>query len=74
MKIMFRNKCQRCGLHYSANETVCPHCNGLTDQQVKQIKLKRGSKGTGNAMLDRVIIYTLGLIVVGVVIYKLNQV
>ena len=61
-------------MHYPANESVCPHCSGLTDLQLREIKLKRRSQGTGNAMLDRVIIYALGLVVVGVVIYKLNQV
>ena len=70
---MFRNKCQRCGLHYSANETVCPHCHGLTDQQLKEIRLKRYSKGAGSVRLDRVILYVLGLIVVAVIIYQLNQ-
>lgn len=72
VSIKFTRKCQRCGLRYPRNDTVCPHCAGLTDQQVSDIKARHEREHAGNANLGRLLLYIAGLIFVGMLIFMLN--
>lgn len=31
-------KCKRCGLRYTVDKEECPHCSGLSDGEVKNLK------------------------------------
>ena len=72
IRIKFTRKCHRCGLRYPKNDTVCPHCSGLTDQQVAEVKARREREHAGNANLGRLFLYIAGLLVVGMLIFLLN--
>jgi len=72
MKALFTKRCQRCGLHYPARLTTCPHCAGLSDEQLKHIRAKHRAGG-GYAYLGRLVIYIAGLILTIIVIYKLDH-
>jgi threonine synthase len=73
IRIRFSRKCKRCGLRYPEKEPVCPHCDGLTDQQVRKFKLRHNNELAGNANLGRLLLYVAGLLVVGMVIFMLNK-
>ena len=73
INIRFTKKCQRCGLRYPKKEEVCPHCTGLTDQQVREIRARHQSELAGNANIGRLFFYIAGLLVVGMLIYMLNS-
>ena len=73
MKI-FPNKCKRCGMRYPAVEGACPHCAGLSDEQLRSIRVKHGHKGGHDTDTGRLLIYIAGLAVVILVIYSLNQI
>jgi len=60
-------------LRYAEQEPVCPHCDGLTDQQVRRIKLRHKNTLVGDANIGRLFLYIAGLIVVGMVIFLLNK-
>ena len=38
LRVKFTKKCSRCGLRYPEKESVCPHCDGLTDEQVRDFQ------------------------------------
>lgn len=42
-------KCKRCGLRYTIDYTECPHCTGLSEQELAQLKksLDKGGLPTG---------------------------
>ena len=73
IRIKFTRKCKRCGLRYAEQEPVCPHCNGLSDEQVRRIKLRHNNMLAGNENLGRLLMYIAGLIIVGMVIFMLNK-
>jgi len=73
LRISFTRKCRRCGLRYPEQETVCPHCNGLTDEQVRKIRLRHQNEQVGVANLGRLLLYIAGLLVVVMVIVLLNR-
>jgi hypothetical protein len=54
-------------------EPVCPHCDGLTDEQVRKFKLRHSNEFAGNANMGRLFLYVAGLLVVGMVIFMLNK-
>ena len=60
-------------MRYPEKETVCPHCNGLTDEQVRKIRLRRLNSQFEGANLGRLLLYIAGLLVVGMVIFLLNN-
>lgn len=72
IRIKFTSKCLRCGLRYPRNEAACPHCSGLTDQQVLDVKARHEHEQAGNANLGRLFLYIAGLLVVGMLIFMLN--
>lgn len=72
VKIRFSSKCKRCGLRYPEKEPVCPHCHGLTDQQVRRIRLRHSNTLAGNTNIGRLLLYIAGLIIVGMVIFSLS--
>ena len=74
MGLLFSNKCRRCGQRYPASESVCPYCHGLTDQQLREIRTKRGFGNARNSDLQRVLIYLGVLLVIGLLIYELNKI
>jgi hypothetical protein len=74
IRIKFTRKCQRCGLRYAKGDTVCPHCSGLTDQQVVEIRARQEREHAGNANLGRLFLYIAGLLIVGMLILLLNSI
>jgi len=60
-------------MRYPEKEPVCPHCDGLTDQQLRRIRLRHNNQLAGNANLGRLFLYIAGLFVVGMVIFYLNS-
>jgi len=60
-------------MRYPEKEAVCPHCDGLTDEQVRKFRLRHGNSLAGNANLGRLLLYVAGLLVVGMVIFFLNS-
>ena len=60
-------------MRYPEKEAVCPHCDGLTDQQVHKFKLRHSNNLAGNANLGRLFLYVAGLLVVGMVIFLINK-
>ena len=73
IKIKFSRKCHRCGLRYPEKEAVCPHCDGLTDEQVRRVRLRHMNSLAGNENLGRLLMYIAGLALVVMVIYMLNS-
>ena len=61
-------KCERCGLQYPRKEVQCTHCNGLTDREVEELKLKYEEEHKGNANLGKLFLYMAILIAIGMVI------
>ncbi len=56
-------KCERCGLKYTIDHDACPHCSGLTDEQVVQLKKRfareqvaHGRLGTGMLLAAAVLV------------------
>ena len=74
IRIKFTSKCQRCGLRYPKNDTACPHCSGLTDQQVLDVKVRHEREHARNANLGRLFLYIVGLLIVGMLIFLLNDI
>lgn len=60
-------------MRYPEKEPVCPHCDGLTDQQVRKFRLRHNNALVGNENMGRLLLYIAGLLVVGMVIYFLNK-
>jgi hypothetical protein len=60
-------------MRYPEKEPVCPHCDGLTDQQVRKFRLRHNNHLAGNENTGRLLLYIAGLLVVGMVILLLNQ-
>lgn len=52
---------------------MCPHCNGLTDEQVRKFRVRHYNHLAGNANLGRLLLYVAGLFIVGIVILFLNR-
>lgn len=73
IKIPFSVKCKRCGLRYPESEPVCPHCDGLSEDQLRRIRLRHRDALAGNAGLGRLLLYIAGLVIVVMVIYALNN-
>lgn len=73
INLKFSHKCQRCGLRYPREETSCPHCTGLTDDQVLKIRARHRRELAGNDDLGRLLFYAAGLLVVAMVIFFLNR-
>lgn len=65
--------CQRCGLRYSKKEPVCPHCDGLSDDQVRRIRLRHAGLRGGSNGPGRLLLYIAGLVIVVMVIYVLKN-
>ena len=72
IKIRRTQQCPRCGLNYSLDEEVCPHCTGLTDEQVEALKHRYAAEGPGEKNLGLLFIYIAALIIVGMLIYNLR--
>jgi hypothetical protein len=66
-------KCQRCGLRYPQADNECPHCHGLTDDQLLKIRLRHKSTLAGNENLGRLLFSVAGLLLVLMVIFYLNR-
>jgi hypothetical protein len=73
IKLRFTKKCPRCGLRYPEKEPVCPHCDGLSDEQVRRVRLRHRDALAGNGGLGRLLLYIAGLIIVVLVIYALRN-
>ena len=73
IRISFSQKCKRCGLRYPEKASVCPHCEGLTDDQVRRIRLRHQNSLAGHSSTGRLFMYIAGLIIVVLVIYMLNN-
>lgn len=73
IKVQLTRKCERCGLRYAASESACPHCSGLSDQQVLEIRARHRREQEGNANLGRLFLYIAGLLLVGLLIFTLGK-
>jgi len=73
IRIKYSTKCSRCGLRYPEKAPVCPHCDGLSEEQLRRIRLRHSRQLAGNANLGRLFMYVAGLLVVGMVIFYLNS-
>jgi len=71
-KIRRKQQCPRCGLDYLRSEEVCPHCTGLSDRDVEDLKRRFAAKGTGERYLELLFIYIAALIIVGMLIFSLR--
>jgi len=74
IKIKFTKKCQRCGLRYPKKEAVCSHCDGLSNQEVQDLKARYENERAGNANLGRLFLYIAALLLVGMLIVALNDI
>jgi uncharacterized membrane protein YvbJ len=74
MSNIFRltKKCTRCGLHYPKEDSECPHCTGLTDKQLWDIKKRHKDEMAWNKSLGQIFIYIAGLMLVILIIYFLG--
>lgn len=72
IKIQFTKKCKRCGLRYPKKEAACSHCDGLSDQEVQNLKSRYHNERAGNANLGRLFLYIAALLLVGMLIVALN--
>ena len=73
ISIRSSSKCKRCGMRYPEHEAVCPHCDGLSDEQLRRIRLRHQNDLAGNSNLGRLLFYIAGLLLVVMVIYFLKQ-
>ena len=73
LKIRFTRKCDRCGLRYPEKDRACPHCSGLTDEQVRKVRLRHNNQLAAHSNLGRLLLYIAGLLIVGMVIFALHN-
>ena len=73
IRIRFTSQCKRCGMRYPEKEAACPHCEGLTDEQVRKFRLRHMNQLSANTKLGRLLLYIAGLFLVGMVIFVLNK-
>ena len=71
--ILLNRRCQRCGMRYPRSKTNCPHCQGLTDEQVLRIRARHRGELAEREQLGRLLFYVVGLLIVLMVIYALNK-
>lgn len=60
-------KCERCGLRYSDQLERCPHCSGLSETELQQLKLRiatsqRRMASLGKSMLILALVLLLGIV------------
>lgn len=72
IRVQLTRRCQRCGLRYPREQMNCPHCRGLTDEQVLKIRARHRRELMGNDQLGRLLFYIAGLLVVLLVIFSLS--
>ena len=72
IRVKFTKKCSRCGLRYPEKDSVCPHCDGLTDEQVRSVRMRHKSQLAANSNFGRLLLYIAGLVLVGMVIFALS--
>ena len=65
-------KCPRCGLRYSKKDNACPHCNGLTDDQVTELKAKYEAGQAEDVNLGHIFLYITGLLIIGMLIFLIK--
>ena len=74
IRISLTRKCKRCGLRYPQKESVCMHCTGLSDQEVEELKTRYKNEQKGNANLGRLLLYIAALILIGMIIFFLDEI
>jgi hypothetical protein len=72
IKIRFTRRCQRCGLRYPKADAACPHCTGLTEREVQELKDRHEDERAGNANLGRLLLYIAGLLLVAMLFVALS--
>jgi len=55
-------KCGRCGLLYPVKARQCPHCGGLTDAEVEQLKRRTRDEQASDANLGLLFLYVAVLL------------
>lgn len=55
-------KCGRCGLLYPVKARQCPHCSGLTDAEVEQLKRRTRDEQASDANLGLLFLYVAVLL------------
>lgn len=49
--------CDRCGLWYPKEASHCPHCHGLEDAQVQELRDRQAGEHQGNANLGNLFLW-----------------
>jgi len=60
-------------MRYPEKDAVCPHCEGLTDDQVRRLKIRHNKHLAGSSNLGRLLMYIAGLLLVIMVMYMLRR-
>ncbi len=61
--------CERCGQWYPKKASQCPHCEGLDEARVQELRERRAEEHQGNANLGNLFLWLaiLGALVVLVI-------
>lgn len=59
-------------MRYPKKDGICPHCNGLTDDQVTELKAKYEAEQVGDVNLGRLFLYIAALLIVGMLIFLIK--
>lgn len=61
-------KCQRCSLRYPARKDECPHCKGLSEQEVETLRQQALQRHLAHAHLGKLFLILAIIIIVGLLI------
>lgn len=62
-------KCGRCGLRYKITEEHCPHCHGLSENELSNLKARIAREHKGNRKLGNMLLLAA---LVGVILMVLG--
>jgi hypothetical protein len=68
IRIKPTRKCPRCELRYPLDSEQCPHCSGLSDREVDELKLKVEQEHEAHANLGKLLLYLAALIAIGMML------
>ena len=68
IKVKLVQRCHRCEMQYSRQLTQCPHCSGLTDEELVWFKQRRDQELQEIAGLGRVFV-VLAIIVLIITVF-----
>lgn len=62
-------ECERCGLRYPARKPECPHCKGLSEREVENLRQQAIQKHRANAHLGKLFLALAALIILGLLLF-----